>query len=38
MKPMPEQLTESLFYEVVVTDREGRETFREAGPSRSYTE
>jgi hypothetical protein len=38
MKPMPEQLTESLSYEVVVTDGEGRETFREAGPSRSYTE
>ena len=38
MKPIPEQLTESLFYEVVVTDREGREVFREAGLSRSYTE
>ena len=38
MKPMPEQLTESLSYEVVVTDREGREIFREGGPSHSYTE
>jgi len=38
MKPKPEQLTESLSYEVVVTDRDGREIFREAGPSRSYTE
>ena len=38
MKPMPEQLTESLSYEVVVTDRDGREIFREAGPSHSYTE
>jgi len=26
-------LTEQLFYEVVVTDKEGREIFREAGPS-----
>jgi len=31
-------LTEQLFYEVVVTDKEGREIFREAGPSHSYTE
>lgn len=38
MKPVPEHLTESLFYEVVVTDREGRRTFREEGLSRSYTE
>jgi hypothetical protein len=38
MKPMPEHLTESLFYEVVVTDKEGHETFSEAGPSQSYTE
>lgn len=35
---MPEHLTESLFYEVVVTDRGGHETFREGGPSHSYTE
>jgi len=32
------RLTEQLFYEVVVTDKEGREIFREAGPSHSYTE
>jgi len=38
MKPAQEHLTESLFYEVVVTDKEGRETFREEGPSHSYTE
>ena len=38
MKPMQEHLTESLSYEVVVTDKEGREIFREAGPSHSYTE
>ena len=38
MKPMPEHLTEALFYEVVVNDKEGREVFREGGPSRSYTE
>lgn len=38
MKPLQEYLTESLFYEVVVTDKEGQEIFRETGPSRSYTE
>ncbi len=38
MKPIQEHLTESLFYEVVVTDKEGREIFREEGPSHSYTE
>ncbi len=38
MKPIQEHLTESLFYEVVVTDKEGQEIFREGGPSHSYTE
>jgi hypothetical protein len=38
MKPIQEHLTESLFYEVVVTDKEGQEIFREEGPSHSYTE
>jgi hypothetical protein len=38
MKPIQEHLTESLSYEVVVTDKKGREIFREAGPSHSYTE
>ncbi len=38
MKPTQEHLTESLFYEVAVTDKEGREIFREEGPSHSFTE
>ena len=32
------QLTEQLFYKVVVTDKERQEVFREEGPSHSYTE
>ncbi len=32
------QLTEQLFYEVVVTDKAGQEVFREARISHSYTE
>ncbi len=38
MTPIQEYLQESLFYEVVVTDKEGREIFREEGPSHSFTE
>ncbi len=38
MKPIQEYLQEPLFYEVVVTDEEGREIFREEGPSHSFTE
>jgi hypothetical protein len=33
-----EYLQEELSYEVAVTDKEGREIFREGGPSHSYTE
>jgi len=36
--PIKEHLQESLSYEVVVTDKEGQEVFREGGPSHSYTE
>jgi len=38
MKTINEQLEESLLYEVVVTDKEGRVIAREAGPSHSFTE
>jgi len=38
MSPKEAHLTEQLFYEVVVTDKEEREIFREEGPSHSYTE
>ncbi len=38
MKPIQEHLTESLFYEIIVTDKEGLEIFHEGGPSHSYTE
>ena len=38
MSPKEAHLTEQLFYEVVVTDKEGQEIFREEGPSHSYTE
>jgi len=38
MTPVQENLQESLFYEVVVKDKEGIEIFHEEGPSHSYTE
>jgi len=38
MTHVQEHLQESLFYEVVVKDREGLEIFREEGPSHSLTE
>jgi hypothetical protein len=38
MKPAGETLNESLFYEVVVTDKDGRVIQHEKGVSRSYTE
>jgi len=31
MKPIQEHLTESLFYEIIVTDKEGLEIFHEGG-------
>jgi len=38
MSPKETHITEQLFYEVVVNDKEGLEIFREVGPSHSYTE